>query len=42
MLQAEDADSRLHTFKACALFYLGQYAEAEKEAMLGTKTANGH
>ena len=35
MLESEDADTRLHTFKACCLFYMGHYAEAEKEASLG-------
>lgn len=36
MLQQDEADPRLHTFKACCLYYLGHYAEAEAEALAGT------
>eukprot|EP00998_Keelungia_sp_KM082_P008963 NODE_513_length_1857_cov_204.964740_g505_i0.p1 GENE.NODE_513_length_1857_cov_204.964740_g505_i0~~NODE_513_length_1857_cov_204.964740_g505_i0.p1 ORF type:complete len:582 (+),score=174.64 NODE_513_length_1857_cov_204.964740_g505_i0:115-1746(+) len=35
MLEKEDADPILHIYLACCLFYLGQYKEAEEEALKG-------
>lgn len=34
-LRKADSPSEVHLFKACALYYLGKYAEAEEEAAQG-------
>jgi len=36
LLKSEDPDPTFHTYRAACLFYMGEYKEAEEEAMKGT------